>query len=194
MTLKTKTLRRTVKYAIPLAAMAVPSELPAVVVDLTSFLPAPTPTGGSTNWTMAGRSFQGFNAVGTNSLVLIGDPNDWFNQTSSYSIYASTIAAGNQGPIANLVTANTTSAFAWATPAGQTGWLRVSKFGASGDLVYLAAAYQTDPNASLHIGDTGVPEPTTAALAGLAALALGATGIGRLRNRTAEPTEKPKAN
>lgn len=79
---------------------------------------------------------------------------------------------------------NSTATFALRVPGAGFGWLRV-QFQPFGDLVFLAGAYETDLGGAIHVGATGVPEPSTAALAGLASLALGAAGVRRLRKRKA---------
>jgi PEP-CTERM motif len=69
-----------------------------------------------------------------------------------------------------------TSTFGFLTSANQVGWIRINFGGLGNPVTYLAAAYNDTPGGSIHSGSTTaeVPEPTSLALAGLAALALGA--------------------
>ena len=65
------------------------------------------------------------------------------------------------------------------------GWLRLEYFESNGAIDKVEAfdyAYNTVPGGSIAAGDTGVPEPSTAALTLLAA---GAAGIAALRRRRA---------
>ncbi|MGA3024786.1 MAG: PEP-CTERM sorting domain-containing protein [Bryobacteraceae bacterium] len=71
-------------------------------------------------------------------------------------------------------------------PAGahtDYGWILLSDFVSDTngpDLTILGYAYDTSGN-KIPAGDTGVPEPSTLAMAGLGALALGAAGVRRWR-------------
>jgi hypothetical protein len=66
--------------------------------------------------------------------------------------------------------------FGFKTAANQVGWLKLDFGGPLGPVTFLAAARNDEPGGSIHSGTgaAAVPEPTSLALAGLAALALGA--------------------
>ena len=77
--------------------------------------------------------------------------------------------------------------FKFMAPTGLTdyGWIQLSYSvgvnpGAGPDLTIIDYAWDND-GALLPAGDTGVPEPSTMALTGLGALALGAVGLRRWR-------------
>ncbi len=80
-----------------------------------------------------------------------------------------------------------TRTIAFVTLANQAGWFRFDFGGLGGDILLLAAAYETTPETPIHIGSTGdaVPEPATGALAGLGLLAIGANEIRRRRKAAA---------
>ena len=63
------------------------------------------------------------------------------------------------------------------------GWLRANYGGPGGAITYLAGALNTVPYQWIHSGsfEEEVPEPTTMALLGLSALAVGARGVHRMR-------------
>ncbi len=71
--------------------------------------------------------------------------------------------------------------FGFLTDLGQLGWIRLDLGGTGGDIHYLAAAFNDEPGAPIHIGST--PEPATTALLGLSLLAMGARGVRRLREQ-----------
>jgi hypothetical protein len=71
--------------------------------------------------------------------------------------------------------------FGFLTDQNQVGWFRLDLGGAGGDIHYLAAAFNDEPGAPIHIGST--PEPATTALLGLSLLAMGARGVRRLREQ-----------
>jgi len=74
------------------------------------------------------------------------------------------------------------------TADGRVGWIKVDTGGDS-EMVYLGAAWNDAVGGTILAGTLTVPEPTSAALAGLAALALGASGVRRLRKRRTKPSE-----
>jgi hypothetical protein len=84
------------------------------------------------------------------------------------------------------------SLFRFTTPAGQTdyGWVQLSYAvgvnpGTGPDLTIIDYAWDNS-GALLPAGDTGAPEPSSMAMTGLGALALGAVGLRRWRkNRSA---------
>lgn len=77
--------------------------------------------------------------------------------------------------------ASGTATVGFQTSGGNLGWLRLNFGGSGGTVTYLAGALNTDPRAPIHSGS--VPEPATLGLLGLSALAAGARGIKRLRER-----------
>lgn len=78
------------------------------------------------------------------------------------------------------LSASGTATFGFLTNAGQVGWIQMNLGGAGGTILYLAAAFETDPGVPIVSGD--VPEPDTLPLAGLGLLAMGAAGV-RARRR-----------
>lgn len=76
-----------------------------------------------------------------------------------------------------------TQFFGFLTHAGQLGWFQIDFGGQEGDVVYLAGAFSDTPGENLHVGT--VPLPSSAGLMGLGLLAAGATGIRRLREKSA---------
>jgi hypothetical protein len=80
-------------------------------------------------------------------------------------------------------TASGTRTYAFRTASNQLGWFRLNFGGFAGPVTYLAAAYNTTPGESIHSGTTAVPEPTSGALLALTALAAGARGVKRAREK-----------
>lgn len=86
-------------------------------------------------------------------------------------------------PLVVSYSAAGTATYAFRTKANQFGWIRMNLGGPVGVINYLAAAFNDTPGEPIGAGKLVVPEPSSAALAGLAALALGAVGVRRLRKR-----------
>ena len=165
-------------FGIPLTVASLPTTLPAAIIDLTGSLPAPLAFPGSTIFTLAGYSFTGYNVNPTFQFIQGYDTAFNFSQaTSSNTLTLSIYSGATTNKFGATIATTLTAAFHHA-PSGGTGWLRVS-FQPGGDLTFLAAAY--NPDGGIHVGS--IPEPSTSALAGLAALAMGATGVQRLRRR-----------
>jgi hypothetical protein len=61
------------------------------------------------------------------------------------------------------------------------GWLEVTWTAATSEFQILGGAYESDPGVGILAGAVAVPEPSTVALTGIAALALGAGAIRRSR-------------
>ena len=70
------------------------------------------------------------------------------------------------------------------TAQNNYGWLEVTWAAASDQFQILSGAYESTANTPIPIG--AVPEPTTIALTGVAALALGAGAIRRARKSRRE--------
>jgi MYXO-CTERM domain-containing protein len=95
--------------------------------------------------------------------------------------FGSTISAGQTftSYLSIAPSASGTATFGFLTHQNQVGWLQMNLGGVGGDIVYLAAAFQSTPGVSIKSGD--VPEPDTLAMAGLGLLAMGAAGVRRRR-------------
>ncbi len=133
------------------------------------------------------------------TVFALGQANDSYGKalfglfriaTQSVTVSPSS-AFGNIRIISNAYLQHNTSllsgthTFAFKTGSNQVGWLRIDMGGIGNDIHYLAAAYENTPGMSIHVGDTGVPEPATGALAGLGLLAIGANEIRRRRKAAA---------
>ena len=163
----------------------------ADVVDLTSTLPASLPYTLSATFSFdlvpgpatgldvhqyndsLGKSFTaqtggdliGFVAVSAGYLITNGLA---FTQVQSFGTSATGIAT-----------------FGFLTNSNQVGWIRLNFGGPGGAFTYLAAAYNDEVGDSLAAGAFVAPEPGTFGLTALAGLALGATGVRRMRKRQA---------
>jgi hypothetical protein len=127
------------------------------------------------------------------------------------AVFSSGPGASGPYPVAQQIfryntTLSTTTAISNTFPAGPTtgyalfkfddpacgggtcyGWTQIAaSFGSFGpDIDILGWAYDTSGNL-LPAGETGVPEPSTLAMTGLAALALGAKGVRQWRRARAQ--------
>lgn len=70
------------------------------------------------------------------------------------------------------------------TQSGNYGWLNVTWASATGDFQIYSGAYESVPGVSIAAGAVAVPEPSTIAMLGAGALAMGASAIRR--HRTAQ--------
>ena len=70
------------------------------------------------------------------------------------------------------------------TQTGNYGWLNVTWARATGDFQIYSGAYESVPGVSIAAGAVAVPEPSTIAMLGAGALAMGASAIRR--HRTAQ--------
>jgi hypothetical protein len=111
---------------------------------------------------------------------IYNSPNLAFRKAS----LSSTITTGQNftGFIPISAAADGTHYYGFLTTAGQVGWISMNLGGTGGDIHYLAAALETE-GSSIHVGTTGVPEPSTASLLGFGVLALGAAGVLAERRR-----------
>ena len=81
-----------------------------------------------------------------------------------------------------------TATIGFLTTGNQVGWLQFDLGGPAGDITYLAAAFNDEPDGSITAGQLPdaepVPEPAAmTALAALSTLALGKKGVRRLRQQ-----------
>jgi hypothetical protein len=70
------------------------------------------------------------------------------------------------------------------TQLGNYGWLNVTWARATGEFQIYSGAYESVPGVSIAAGAVAVPEPSTIAMLGAGALAMGASAIRR--HRTAQ--------
>lgn len=178
-----KIAMRGMTFGLPLAALSTPTTLDAAVVDLT-FSPA--------NGVLAASgtmyAFAGGLQVATGANSVSGQFVSANNIIPVSASVTTTRSLTNTGfnSISYASAGVVTQYFAFKVPNAGTGWLKV-RFD-PGDpqegnaLIFLAGAYETTLDAGIHVGQSaGIPEPSSAALAGLATLAMGAAGVRRLR-------------
>jgi len=104
----------------------------------------------------------GFLHVATRGVNALGSHSGGYNGTSQYALFTFEDASSNN----------------------YYGWLQLDSAvsGSAGPLITLNEwAYDDTPGEFIAAGDTGVPEPSTMDLTGLAALILGAAGLRRWR-------------
>ena len=175
-------------FGAALAATAAVPEADAGIVPLT-----PNPTslafsdGTLVNLGIGPEPYDFFQTNDTEGKTLYGvsyDATD-FNIASFVQAQFSQLITSGLSFITPLVvsySAAGTATYAFRTKANQFGWIRMNLGGPAGIINYLAAAFNDTPGGTIGAGKLAVPEPSSAALAGLGALALGALGVRRLRN------------
>lgn len=103
--------------------------------------------------------------------------------------YGSPITSGQffNGALGQPAVANGSATFAFRILGTHVGWVRMNLGGAGGAITYLAAAWDNTPGVGVFAGTLNpVPEPSSLALAGIAALATGAGYVrGRRKAKTA---------
>ncbi len=103
----------------------------------------------------------------------------FFGQTNA--VFRTMISSGGYGFDA-LGWAAATQYVGFRTNAGLYGWASVTLDTGLGSITINEWAYE-DSGAGIHMGATAIPEPTSAALSGLALLATGAAGARRRRSQ-----------
>jgi PEP-CTERM motif len=174
-------------FGAALGSLAVGQAAPAEasVVDLTSVV--------NTNLV----EFGGFADAG--EIVSLGAAGSFYQFNDTFGKTLNTNGGGIAGFVSARASSNLTSdrfftgginfgpssdgirTFGFVTDLGQLGWFRLDLGGTGGDVHYIAAAFNDEPGAPIHIGST--PEPATTALLGLSLLAMGARGVRRLREQ-----------
>ena len=187
-----KVRRGVASFGAAMASLSLTHYADAGIIDLT----------GNLN---ASQLFQGPANAGSFQAILGGSDDFFqFNDTSGKSI----MAVGNLVGIRNATYSNAITTgmafeagilgvgygatgvktFGFLTLGNQVGWIRMNLGGAGGAITYLAAAYNDTPGGNIHAGrfeefTSAVPEPSSAALAGLGALALGAVSLRKMRRK-----------
>lgn len=188
-----KARRGVASFGVAMASLSLTHYADAGIVNLTGNLNPAQPFQGPAS----GGSFQ----------AILGGGNDFFqfNDTFGKSLFA--LASGDLvgfrvatysnaittgmafgGPLHYGPGASGVKTFGFKTTGNQVGWIRINFGGLAGAIDYLAAAYNDTPGGNIHAGkrevfSNAVPEPSTAALAGLGALALGAVGLRKMRRK-----------
>jgi len=186
-----KVRRGVASFGAAMASLSLTHYADAGIIDLTPNLNASQP-------------FQGSAPAGSIQAIL-GGPIDFFqfNDTIGKTInvlgnlvgirnatYSNAITTGMA--FSNIIRLGLGSSgvrtFGFLTAANQVGWIRMDLGGAAGAITYLAAAFNDTPGGDIHAGrfeefTSAVPEPSSAALAGLGALALGAVSLRKMRRK-----------
>ena len=179
-----KKVRRGVAgYGVAMASLSLTHYADAGIIDVSANLGGPVPY------------------VSSTAFRLLGGAVDFvqFNDTTGKTIFVrSDIAGIRSAPFSNVITtgmtfktsfsmgtsASGTKTFGFITTGNQVGWIKMNLGGLGGDITYLAAAYNDTPGGNILSGTfSTVPEPSTAALTGLGALALGAVSLRKMRRQ-----------
>lgn len=125
---------------------------------------------------LLGKSVIAGSVVGPGGVDLLG-PLSTGNPVSALQSFLSTgIGFGTSASGTNL--------FGFRTTDNRFGWLRLDFGGSGGPVSYLDGAFNTTTGQGIVAGSlTAVPEPGSAALMGLTALAAGATALRRKKKR-----------